>query len=113
MDDKLKSNHVQAEKVFIESFNFALDFYNLQHTSTLNDIKSTVLYPPICVQNGSMLKVLDWVDNSKKEFEEYSQKRNVISCVICMDIDKKKSKNDKSWGEHEKEIKKHKYGGPF
>ena len=108
VDDKMSANSEHAERVFVKAFNSALDFYTFQHTCTLSDTDSKFLYPPICVQNGSMLHALGWFERQKKEFVDYYQKRNVISRTLRMEDGEKKGK---TWEEHEHEVKKRKYGG--
>ena len=107
-DNKLQANIKQAERVFVKSYNGALDYHMFQSSGVLSDNKC--MYPPECMEYGSLKVAMDWFKRQKREFDRYIKSSNVVARQLQMDDINQKKKRERFDG-HDNMVHKRRFGG--
>ena len=103
-EDKLLANRHNAEKLYVKTYNSALDYHTYTTTKTLTDYP--VLLPPLCIQKDSMKISLEWFDKEKDKYTMYIRYSRVAKRRVSA-----RKNYEKEWEEYEERIGKRKYGG--
>lgn len=110
-EDKFLAFRLQAERVFVRSYNNILDVYLFQSQKVLASPLVDV-WPPKCMVENSMQKTLQWFDTEKQGYR--TQFRPAQVAVKQETFEKHKTsikKAELTWVEHEERVHKRKYGG--